>query len=312
MLQAHGLNTGVHRIRITEVGPRDGLQNERAVIATEIKVAFINALSRTGVAEIEAGAFVSPKAVPQMADSEDVFRKIERMPDVTYSALVPNERGLERARSVGVQKVGLFTAASETFTKRNINASVRESLDRFKPVVAGARRDGMAMRGYISTAWFCPYEGRIEPARVVDVMIKLLDLGMDEISLGDTIGRASPADVRRLLDVVLPRIMRARLSLHFHDTYGMAVANVLTAWSDYQIEAFDSSAGGLGGCPYAPGASGNVATEDIVYALKASGAAVPVEEGTVTAAARQLGKALDHPLRSRLSHVQTLNGVQNQ
>ncbi|MGD9725298.1 MAG: hydroxymethylglutaryl-CoA lyase [Nitrospiraceae bacterium] len=312
MLQAHGLNTGVHRIRITEVGPRDGLQNERAVIATEIKVAFINALSRTGVAEIEAGAFVSPKAVPQMADSEDVFRKIERMPDVTYSALVPNERGLERARSVGVQKVGLFTAASETFTKRNINASVRESLDRFKPVVAGARRDGMAMRGYISTAWFCPYEGRIEPARVVDVMIKLLDLGMDEISLGDTIGRASPADVRRLLDVVLPRIMRARLSLHFHDTYGMAVANVLTAWSDYQIEAFDGSAGGLGGCPYAPGASGNVATEDIVYALKASGAAVPVEEGTVTAAARQLGKALDHPLRSRLSHVQTLNGVQNQ
>ncbi len=312
MLQAHGLNTGVHRIRITEVGPRDGLQNERAIIATEIKVAFINALSRTGVAEIEAGAFVSPKAVPQMADSEDVFRKIERMPDVTYSALVPNERGLERARSVGVQKVGLFTAASETFTKRNINASVRESLDRFKPVVAGARRDGMAMRGYISTAWFCPYEGRIEPARVVNVMIKLLDLGMDEISLGDTIGRASPVDVRRLLDVVLPRIMRARLSLHFHDTYGMAVANVLTAWSDYQIEAFDSSAGGLGGCPYAPGASGNVATEDIVYALKASGAAVPVEEKTVTAAARQLGKALDHPLRSRLSHVQTLNGVQNQ
>ncbi|MEX5218356.1 MAG: hydroxymethylglutaryl-CoA lyase [Nitrospira sp.] len=312
MLQAHGPNTGVHRIRITEVGPRDGLQNERAVIATEIKVAFINALSRTGVAEIEAGAFVSPKAVPQMADSEDVFRKIERMPDVTYSALVPNERGLERARSVGVQKVGLFTAASETFTKRNINASIHESLDRFKPVVAGARRDGMAMRGYISTAWFCPYEGRIEPARVVNVMIRLLDLGMDEISLGDTIGRASPADVRRLLDVVLPRIMQARLSLHFHDTYGMAVANVLTAWSDYQIEAFDSSAGGLGGCPYAPGASGNVATEDIVYALKASGAAVPVEERTVTAAVRQLGKALDHPLRSRLSHVQTLDGVQNQ
>ena len=312
MLQAHGPNTGVHRIRITEVGPRDGLQNERAVVATEIKVAFINALSRTGVAEIEAGAFVSPKAVPQMADSEDVFRKIERMPDVTYSALVPNERGLERARSVGVQKVGLFTAASETFTKRNINASIHESLDRFKPVVAGARRDGMAMRGYISTAWFCPYEGRIEPARVADVMSRLLDLGMDEISLGDTIGRASPADVRRLLDVVLPRIMRARLSLHFHDTYGMAVANVLTAWSDYQIEVFDSSAGGLGGCPYAPGASGNVATEDIVYALKASGAAVPVEERTVTAAARQLGKALDHPLRSRLSHVQTLDGVRNQ
>ncbi|WP_447600273.1 hydroxymethylglutaryl-CoA lyase [Nitrospira sp. Nam80] len=309
MLQANGPSTGVHQIRITEVGPRDGLQNEPAIIATERKVAFINALSRTGVAEIEAGAFVSPKAVLQMADSEDVFRKIERMPNVTYSALVPNERGLERARSVGVQKIGLFTAASETFTQRNINATVQESLDRFKPVAAGARRDGVTVRGYISTAWFCPYEGRIEPARVADVIIKLLDLGVDEISLGDTIGRASPADVRTLLDVVLPRIPGARLSLHFHDTYGMAVANVLTAWSDYEIEAFDSSAGGLGGCPYAPGASGNVATEDIVYALKACGADVPVNEIMVAAAARQLGDVLNHPLYSRLSHVKNLREV---
>jgi hydroxymethylglutaryl-CoA lyase len=307
MLQANGPSTGIHQIRITEVGPRDGLQNEPAIIATEMKVAFINALSRTGVAEIEAGAFVSPKAVLQMADSEDVFRKIERMPNVTYSALVPNERGLERARSVGVQKIGLFTAVSETFTQRNINATVQESLDRFKPVAAGARRDGVTVRGYVSTAWFCPYEGRIEPARVADVMIKLLDLGVDEISLGDTIGRASPADVRTLLDVVLPRIPGARLSLHFHDTYGMAVANVLTAWSDYEIEAFDSSAGGLGGCPYAPGATGNVATEDIVYALKACGADVPVNEIMVAAAARQLGDALNHPLHSRLSHVKNLH-----
>jgi hydroxymethylglutaryl-CoA lyase len=196
------------------------------------------------------------------------------------------------------------------FTKRNINATVQESLDRFKPVAAGARRDGMATRGYISAAWFCPYEGRIEPARVAEVMARLLDLGIDEVSLGDTIGRASPVDVRRLLDVVLPRIPRARLSLHFHDTYGMAIANVLTAWNDYEIEAFDSSAGGLGGCPYAPGASGNVATEDIVYALKACGADVPVDEILVTAAARQLGKVLDHPLRSRLSHVKNLHEAQ--
>ncbi len=267
MLQANGPSTGVHRIRITEVGPRDGLQNELAIISTETKLAFINALSRTGVAEVEAGAFVSSKTIPQMADSEDVFRKIERIPGVVYSALVPNERGLERARSVGLQKIGLFTAASETFTKRNINATIQESLERFKPVVAGARRDGMAVRGYISTAWFCPYEGRIKAARVTDVMIQLLDLGVHEISLGDTIGRAAPADVRRLLDVVLPQIPRTRLSLHFHDTYGMAIANVLTAWSDYDIEAFDSSAGGLGGCPYAPGASGNVATEDVIFAL---------------------------------------------
>jgi hydroxymethylglutaryl-CoA lyase len=310
MLQANGPSTGVHQIRITEVGPRDGLQNELAVISCETKVAFINGLSRTGVAEVEAGAFVSPKAVPQMADSEDVFRKIERMPGVVYSALVPNERGLERARSVEVQKIGLFTAASETFTKRNINATIQESLDRFKPVTAGARRDGMAVRGYISTAWFCPYEGRIEPARVADVMIKLLDLGVDEISLGDTIGRAAPVDVRRLLDVVLPQIPRTRLSLHFHDTYGMAVANVLTAWSDYDVEAFDSSAGGLGGCPYAPGASGNVATEDVVFALKASGAAVPVNDIQVVAAARQLEAMLKHPLRSRLSHVRNLHEAQ--
>jgi hydroxymethylglutaryl-CoA lyase len=310
MLQANGPSTGVHRIRITEVGPRDGLQNELAVISRETKVAFINGLSRTGVAEVEAGAFVSPKAVPQMADSDDVFRKIERMPGVVYSALVPNERGLERARDVEVQKIGLFTAASDTFTKRNINATIQESLDRFKPVVAGARRDGMAVRGYISTAWFCPYEGRIRSTRVADVMIKLLALGVDEISLGDTIGRAAPADVRRLLDVVLPQIPRTRLSLHFHDTYGMAIANVLTAWSDYAIEAFDSSAGGLGGCPYAPGASGNVATEDVIFALKASGAAVAVDEIQVVAAARQLEAVLKHPLGSRLSHVRDLREIQ--
>ena len=276
-VQAGDSSTELHRIRITEVGPRDGLQNEQAVITTESKVAFINALSRSGVAEIEAGAFVSRHAVPQMADSEDVFRKIERMPGVTYSALVPNARGLERARSVQAHKIGVFTAASETFTRRNINATIQESLDRFKPVMAGARRDGMAVRGYISTAWYCPYEGKIEPVRVMDVMRRLFDLGVDEISLGDTIGRASPADVRKLLDVVLPQVPRTGLSLHFHDTYGMAVANVLTAWSDYEIDAFDSSAGGLGGCPYAPGASGNVATEDVISALKASGATVPVD-----------------------------------
>jgi hydroxymethylglutaryl-CoA lyase len=306
MLQANTPSFSARPIRITEVGPRDGLQNEPAAVSTETKIAFINALSRTGVAEIEAGAFVSPKAVPQMADSDDVFRKIERLPSIVYSALVPNERGLERARAVAVQKIGLFTAASETFTRRNINATIGESLDRFKPVIAGAKRDGMAVRGYISTAWFCPYEGRIDPARVTDVMAGLLGLGVDEISLGDTVGRASPADVRKLLDVVLPQITRSRLSLHFHDTYGMAVANALVAWNEYQIEVFDSSAGGLGGCPYAPGASGNVATEDLVYALKASGATVSVEERNVVAAAQHLETVLSHPLRSRLSQVKTL------
>ena len=293
-------------IRITEVGPRDGLQNEPGVIPTESKIAFVNALSRTGVVEIEAGSFVSPTAIPQLADSDEVFRKIERMPGVVYSALVPNERGLERARTVAAQKIAVFTAASETFTQRNIHATIRESIERFASVISGAKRGGMTVRGYISTAVFCPYEGRIEPARVVDVMKQLLELGVDDISLGDTIGKALPTDVRTLLDTVLPHITCERVSLHFHDTYGMAVANALTAWWGYGIEAFDSSAGGLGGCPYAPGASGNVATEDLVFALKASGATVPVDEVKVMAAARQIGSHLGHPLASRLSKVQTI------
>jgi hydroxymethylglutaryl-CoA lyase len=291
-------------VRIIEVGPRDGLQNEPGVIPTEYKIAFVNALSRTGVREIEAGAFVSPKAVPQLADSEEVFRKIERLPGVVYSALVPNERGLERARTVAAQKIAVFTAASEIFTQRNIHATMRESIDRFTPVVSGAKRDGMAVRGYISTVVFCPYEGRIAPTRVAEVMKRLLELGVDEISLGETIGKASPSDIRRLLDTLLPHIARERVSLHCHDTYGMAIANALTAWEDYGIEAFDSSAGGLGGCPYAPGASGNVATEDLVFALRASGATVPVDEATIRAACRQISGSLGRPFASRLSQME--------
>jgi hydroxymethylglutaryl-CoA lyase len=297
-------------IRIIEVGPRDGLQNETGVIPTERKIAFINALSRTGVSEIEAGGFVSPKAVPQLADSEEVFRKIERMPGVVYSALVPNERGLERARTVAAQKIAVFTAASETFTQRNIHATMRESIERFTPVVAGAKRDGMAVRGYISTVVFCPYEGRIAPSQVVETMQRLLDLGVDGIALGDTVGKASPSDIRKLLDTLLPHIARDRVSLHCHDTYGMAIANVLTAWWEYGIEAFDSSAGGLGGCPYAPGASGNVATEDLVFALKASSATVPVDEAKIVAACRQISGSLGRPIASRLSQMERSPSVQ--
>ena len=291
-------------VRVIEVGPRDGLQNEPGVIPTEHKIAFVNALSRTGVMEIEAGAFVSPKAVPQLADSDEVFRKIERTPGVIYSALVPNERGLERARTVAAQKIAVFTAASETFSQRNIHATMLESIERFTPVVSGAKRDGMAVRGYISTVIFCPYEGRIEPTRVVEVMKRLLGLGVDEISLGDTIGKASPSDIRKLLDTLLPHIAHDRVSLHCHDTYGMAIANVLTAWWDYGIEAFDSSAGGLGGCPYAPGASGNVATEDLVFALKASGATVPVDETKIMAACQQLNGELRRSFASHLSQME--------
>ncbi len=291
-------------VRIVEVGPRDGLQNEPEILATEEKVAFINALSRTGVAEIEVGSFVSTDSVPQLADSDDVCRKIERLPGVVYSALVPNERGFVRARAAGVDKIAVFTAASETFTKRNINASIRESLERFAALIPQAKRDGMPVRGYISSAVFCPYEGRVAPEAVLRVTEQLVDLGVDEISVGDTVGKASPHDIRRLLDRLVPRVPVARLSLHCHDTYGMAIANALTAWHEYGISSFDSAAGGLGGCPYAPGAGGNVATEDLVYALKASGARVAVNERSVIAAARAIAASLNRPLRSRLSLVE--------
>lgn len=292
-------------IRIIEVGPRDGLQNESDIVSTEDKVSFVNALSETGIGEIEVGSFVSPRAIPQLADSDEVFRKINRKPGVVYSVLVPNERGLERARQAAVNKIAIFTAASDSFTRRNINCTVSESIERFRPVVFGAKRDGITVRGYISTVTHCPFEGAVQPSQVLDVMRQWLDLGVDEISLGDTVGKAAPRDIQKLLDQIVPRIERSRLSLHLHDTCGMALANVLTAWTEYRIEAFDTSAGGLGGCPYAPGASGNVATEDVVYALKASGAVLSVDERKVIAAASEIGKVLNRPLSSRLSRVQT-------
>ena len=299
------LNKESRPIRIIEVGPRDGLQNESGIISTDAKVMFVNALSRTGVAEVEAGSFVSPRAVPQLADSDEVFRKIERRPGVIYSALVPNERGLERARAAAVKKIAVFTAASDMFTQQNIHCTVNESIERFRTVVFGAKRDGMTVRGYVSTVTHCPFEGAVPPSQVLGVVRQLLDLGVDEISLGDTVGKASPRDIRRLLDELVPRLDRSRLSLHVHDTCGMAVANVLTAWTEYGLEAFDTAAGGLGGCPYAPGASGNVATEDVVYALKASGALLVVDERMVIAAAEEIGKVLNRKLSSRLSQVQT-------
>ena len=290
-------------IRITEVGPRDGLQNEPAVLSTDAKVAFVNALSQSGVTEIEVGSFVSPRAVPQLADSDEVFQRIDRRPGVVYSALVPNERGLSRARAAAADKIAVFTAASDTFNQRNIHCTVRESIERLKPVVSDAKRNGLPVRGYVSTATHCPFEGPVPPSRVLRVMEDLLDLGVDEISLGDTIGKATPSDVRRLLDDVKTHLASAPLSLHFHDTYGMAIANVLTAWTEYGIASFDASAGGLGGCPYAPGATGNVATEDVVYALRASGASIAVDERLVIQAARHLGALLSRPLSSRLSTV---------
>lgn len=293
------VNTKASRpIRIVEVGPRDGLQNEFRIVPTAAKVEFINDLGRTGVVEIEAGSFVSPKWIPQLADSVEVFKSIQRVAGVKYSALVPNEKGFERALECQVDKIAVFTAASETFNRKNINASIAESIDRFRPVVERAKREDLPVRAYVSTAFYCPFEGKIAPAKVLEVAGALLDLGVDEISIGDTIGKAVPNDVRRLLDRLLKRAERDVLALHFHDTYGTAISNILTAWEDYGMLTFDSSAGGLGGCPYAPGATGNVATEDVIFALDNSGARVSVDAGGVAHAAWKIAEILDRELTS--------------
>ncbi len=286
---------------ITEVGPRDGLQNEKTQIPTEAKISFINTLSESGVQEIEVTSFVSPKWIPQLADALEVFEQIERRPGVLYSALVPNLQGLERALKARADKISVFTAASETFTKKNINTSIQESIERFRPVAAQAQSEKLPMRGYVSTAFYCPYEGKILPGQVINVIQQLLEIGVAEISLGDTIGKASPRDLRELLDAILPVIPKDRIVLHLHDTYGMAIANALTAWSEYGITRFDSSAGGLGGCPYAPGASGNVATEDLAYALKASGANISINLEKIVRAVKQLDGFLPNATRSKIS-----------
>jgi hydroxymethylglutaryl-CoA lyase len=278
-------------IRIVEVGPRDGLQSEATAIPTELKVAYIDALSGAALPEIEVSAFVSPKWVPQLADAEEVFRRIRRRPGVTYSALVPNERGMERALAAKVDKVAVFTAASETFNRKNINATIRESIERFAPVIRSARAEKVPVRGYVSTAFWCPYEGRIAPPQVLDVCRTLLDAGVDELSIGDTIGKAVPAEVRELLDVLLPAVAPERIALHFHDTYHHAVENVLASWKQ-GIGTFDSSAGGIGGCPFAPGASGNVATEAVIGALRNAGAEVPGDLDAIAEARRRIAPAL--------------------
>ncbi|NNN07023.1 MAG: hydroxymethylglutaryl-CoA lyase [Elusimicrobia bacterium] len=291
------------RLRLVEVGPRDGLQTAGAAVSTDAKVAFVDALSLSGLREIETGAFVSPKAVPEMADSAQVFSRIKRKPGVLYSALVPNDKGLDAALAAGADKIAIFTAASETFNKKNINASIAESIDRFKTVVPAAQSKKLPVRAYVSTAFYCPYEGKIKPEAVVAVIKTLESMSVDEYSIGDTIGRASPDDVRRLLDVLLKAVPVENIFLHFHDTYGMAVANALTAWTEYGVSGFDASTGGVGGCPYAPGASGNVAMEDLVFAFHASGGDTGVDVRALQAAARGLSSALGRPLPSRLGKI---------
>jgi hydroxymethylglutaryl-CoA lyase len=286
------------KVRVVEVGPRDGLQNESKTVPTDSKVAFVDALSDAGYEEIEVSAFVSPQWVPQLADAEEVFARIRRKDSTVYSALVPNERGLERALGAKVRKIAVFTAASETFNRKNVNASIQESIERFQPVVDGARREKLPVRGYVSTAFWCPYEGKIAPDAVLEVVRQLLDLGVDEISIGDTIGKAVPAEVHALLDLLLDHVDQDRLAMHFHDTYGTAIANVLASY-ERGIAVFDSSAGGVGGCPFAPGAAGNVATEDLILALTRAGASLSPDLERVRAASALLSTVLGRPLRSR-------------
>jgi hydroxymethylglutaryl-CoA lyase len=287
------------RVRIVEVGPRDGLQNEAISVPTEIKVAFIDALSAAGPAEIETTSFVNPSRIPQLADAAEVMARIRRRPGIAYSALVPNVQGLERALAAGARRIAVFTAASETFNRRNINASIAESIGRFAPVIQGAHAAGASVRGYVSTAFVCPYEGPIAPAQASSVIERLYGLGVDEVSIGDTIGAAVPSQIDALLDHVQPFLPIDRTAMHFHDTRGTALANVLLSLQR-GIATFDSSAGGLGGCPYAPGASGNLATEDLCYFLHGLGLATGVDVERLAAASTILEDLLAQPLPSRV------------
>jgi hydroxymethylglutaryl-CoA lyase len=263
-----------------EVGPRDGLQNEPAYVETAAKIASIDALGHAGLDEIEVSSFVSPKWVGQLADAQAVFAGIKRHPDVTYSALVPNAQGLERAQAAHVDKVCVLTAASDTFNRRNVNTDIDGTFARLVPVVTAAKAAGLQTRGYISMAFWCPYEGQLLPDKVRVVVARLLDAGVDEVCLGDTIGKASADEVEALLEVLLVMIAPQRLALHAHDTYHSATANVLRAYH-MGLDAFDGSVGGLGGCPYAPGAPGNVATQSVARVLKQAGAEVCVRQSVL-------------------------------
>ena len=286
------------RVRIVEVGPRDGLQNEGRIVATADKVAFIRALGEAGLRDIEASSFVHPQVIPQLADAGEVFAELPSAGPVTYSALVPNQRGLKRALAAGVKRIAVFTAASETFTRHNIRMSIDESLAVFAPVVERALAEGLSVRGYLSTCFVCPYEGEVAKEAVRPLAERLLAMGCDEIAISDTIGAAGPRDVAATTAYLLETIPAARLALHFHDTYGTALANVL-AGLELGISTFDASTAGLGGCPYAPGAAGNLATEDLVYMLERSGVETGVDLEALVAAGARMAEGLGRRPSSR-------------
>jgi hydroxymethylglutaryl-CoA lyase len=286
------------RVKMVEVGPRDGLQNEPGSVPAEVKVALIDRLSDAGLSAVEAGSFVSPKWVPQMADTAEVMARIRRKPGVAYPVLVPNLKGLEGALAAKAEEIAIFGAATEAFSKRNINCSIAESLERFEPVCRAALDHGMRVRGYMSVVLGCPYEGEVDPQAVAAVSQRLYDMGCYEISLGDTIGTGTPAKAQRMIEVVAKKIPFEKLAGHFHDTYGQALANIL-AVMEMGVATFDSSVAGLGGCPYAKGATGNVASEDVLYMLGGLGIETGVDMGKLLDAAEFICAQLKRPTVSR-------------
>ena len=285
-------------VTVCEMGPRDGLQNEHAVISTDDKVRYVDLLSESGLPLIEVTSFVSPKAIPQLADAAQVFERIRKRPGVRYPVLAPNVKGLERAKAVHADAIAVFTAASEAFTRRNINMSIDESIDTFRDVVRNAKENNMWVRGYVSTAFGSPFGDIVEPSMVALVCRKLMDLGCDEVSIGDTIGVGVPSQVDELVPMLARDIPISKIAMHFHDTRGTALANVYAALQ-HGIAIFDSSSGGLGGCPYAPGATGNLGTEDLLYMLHGMGIETGVDLDKVRAASRFIAGVLDHDLTSK-------------
>ncbi len=288
------------QVRIVEVGPRDGLQNEKTPITVEARIAFVENLVGAGLQAVEVGSFVSPKAIPQMVNSDQVLRGVDHHPGREFHVLVPNEKGYEAAKAAGAKVIAVFASASEGFSRANINCSVAESIERFTPVVQRAKADGIKVRGYVSCVLGCPYDGEVKPAVVASVSRKLWDLGCYEVSLGDTIGVGTPLKARQLLRVVSGEVPMAHLGMHFHDTYGQALAN-LYAGLEEGARVIDSAAGGLGGCPYAPGATGNVATEDVVYMLEGMGIATGVDMQKLVAATNEISKLIGKPPVSRVA-----------
>ena len=288
------------QIHIVEMGPRDGLQNEKTPVSVEARIAFVEALVAAGLNTVEVGAFVSPKAIPQMASSDAVLRGVAHVSGAEFHVLVPNEKGYDAARAAGAKVVSVFAAASEGFSRANINCTVAESIERFKPVLARAKTDGVKVRGYVSCVLGCPFDGEIRPTAVADLAVTLWDLGCYEISLGDTIGVGTPDKAKEMLRAVAANIPAAKLAMHFHDTYGQALAN-LYAGLEEGVRVIDAAAGGLGGCPYAPGATGNVATEDVVYMLEGMGVKTGVDMEKLLAATNAMGSVLGKPPVSRVA-----------